>query len=183
MIERMSQLQASCNSESPEVAINAKVALDLEKKLLEQLATFQADVLSTQSLQTQLGEFREAKATSDERSSAKDRQIDDLNEQLGRLQEAKNALIEKLGQAEAQLCEHTSGPSGEEFNSVKQELEEAQRKLETADETETTLRTDIEMLEESILVKEGQIDAITKQKLESERKVSYVFFELWPRHS
>lgn len=175
MIIRMSELQSASNSESSEVAINAKVALDLEQKLSEQLIALKADVLSTQSLQTQLAGLREAKATSDERSGAKDRQINDLNEQLGRLQEAKDTLIEKLNQADAQLCERSSGPSGEEFESVKQELEEAKRKLETADEMETTLRTELETLRESCQAKEGQMKAITKQKLESERKVSRIF--------
>lgn len=179
MIDRMSELQVSCNSDSPGIAINAKVTLDLERRLTEQLATFKADVLSTQSLQTQLGELREAKATIKERCGAKDRHINDLNEQLRQLQEVKTALLEKLNQAEAQLCEHTSGPSDEEFESTKQELEEAQRKLEMADEMETTLRTEIETLQESIQAKEGQINAITKQKLESERKVSHVFFVIY----
>ncbi|KAE9974671.1 hypothetical protein BLS_002964 [Venturia inaequalis] len=175
MIDRMSELKVSCNSDSPGIAINAKVTLDLERRLTEQLATFKADVLSTQSLQTQLGELRETKATIEERCGAKDRHINDLNEQLGRLQEAKTALLEKLNQAEAQLCEHTSGPSDEEFESTKQELEEAQSKLKTAGETETTLRTEIETLQESIQAKEGQINAITKQKLESERKAAETF--------
>ncbi|TID13230.1 hypothetical protein E2P81_ATG10083 [Venturia nashicola] len=172
MINRMSELQLSCTSDSPEVVINAQVALDLEQKLTEQLLSLKSDVLSTQSLQTQLGQLREAKATSDERGGAKDQQISDLNEQLGRLQEAKNTLIERLNQAEAQLREHTSGPSDEEFESVKQELGEAQRKLETADETEKTLRTEIETLQESIQAKEGRINAIAEQKLESERKAA-----------
>lgn len=178
MVNRMSELQIASSSDSPEVAINAKVALDLEKKLSEQLVALKADVLSTQSLQTQLAELREAKATSDDRCGAKDGQINDLNEQLGRLQEAKNTLVEKLNKVEAQLCEHTSCPSGEEFESVKQELEEVKRKLETADETETTLRTELETLQESVQAKEGLINSVTMQKLESERKVSQVSFWL-----
>lgn len=178
MVNRMSELQIASSSGSPEVAINAKLALDLEKKLSGQLVALKADVLSSQSLQTQLVELREAKATSDERSGAKDLQINDLNEQLRRLQEVKNTLVEKLNQVEAQLCEHASGPSGEEFESVKQELEEVKRKLETADETETTLRTELGTLQESIQAKEGQINSVTRQRLESERKVSQVSFWL-----
>jgi chromosome segregation ATPase len=171
MISGMTELQIAYNSESPEIATNAKVAFNLEKKLSEQLVTLKADILSTQSLQTQIAELRESKAANDERSRAKDRQINDLNVQLGRLQEAENTLTEKLNQAETQLCEHT-GPSDEEFESAKQELKEAKRKLEITDETESTLRTELDALKKSIKLKEGEVNSITKQKFDSERKVS-----------
>ncbi|QDS72441.1 hypothetical protein FKW77_009324 [Venturia effusa] len=172
MINRINELQSASTSDSPEVARNAKAALDLEKTLSEQLSALKADVVSTQTLQTQLAELREAKATSDERGKAKDRQINDLNEQLSRLQVAKNALTEKLNVAEAQLCEHTCGSSSEDFESIKQELEEARSKLVTADETEAAFKKELETLRESIQAKESQINTITQQKIEAERKAS-----------
>jgi chromosome segregation ATPase len=177
MIIRMVELQSAFASKSPEIASNAILALDLEKKLSEQLFAFKADILSTQSLQTQIANLREAKAMSDERSGVKDHQIINLNEQLSRLQETGNTLSEKLNQAEAQLCEHT-GPSDEEFEGVKQELEEAKRKLEAADETEMSLQTELDTVKESIKLKEGEINSITKHKLESERKVREPDFPL-----
>jgi chromosome segregation ATPase len=171
MVNRITELQIASNSESLEIATNAKVALDLEKKLFEQLVALKADTLSTQSLQTQIAELREAKATSDERSGAKDREINNLNEQLGQLQKVENTLTKKLNQVEAQLCEHTD-PSDEEFEGTKQELEEAKRKLKTADETKAALGTELDALKESIKLKEGEVNSIIKQKLDSERKVS-----------
>ena len=171
MINRMGELQSASISKSLDVASNAKAAFDLEQKLSEQLIALKANILSTQSFQNQIAELREAKATSEQRSRAKDRQINDLKEQLGRLHELESTLTEKLNQAEAQLCEHI-GPSDEEFEGVKQHLDEAKRQLETAGESETTLRTELDALKETITLKEGEINSITKQKLESERKVS-----------
>jgi chromosome segregation ATPase len=165
----MTELRNTPN-ESTKDASNAKLAFDIEKKLSEQLTALKADVLSTQSLQTQISELRELKATSDERCVAKDRKIHDMNEQIAQLHVVTNTLTEKLNQAEAQLCEHTS-PSDADLESAKLELEEAKRKLATADEIETTLRTELDALKESISLKDGEISSITKNALESGREV------------
>lgn len=172
MINRMAELQIASNSESSEVAASAKVAFDLETKLSEQLIALKADILTTQSLQTQITELREAKVTSEERNGAKDLQINDLINQLSQLQEAKNSLTEKLDQLEARISEQTARPSSEELEGAKQDLDVAKRKLDAAEETEMTLRAELDALKESVQLKEGEIKSMTIQKLESERKAS-----------
>jgi chromosome segregation ATPase len=171
MTNRLSELITASSSESSEVATAAIAALDLEKKLSEQLAAFKADMVSNQSLQNQISELRESNAASDERCGANDQHISELNAQLNSLREAEKVLIENLTHAELQIIER-AGPSSEEYDNLKQELEDAKRQLDSADETETQLKTVVQALKESMKSKEDEVASVTRQKTDCERKVS-----------
>ena len=139
-------------------------------KVLAQLDTLRTDLTSTQLLQEQVVEVREAKAILEAQSSVQNQQIILMEEQLAALRTERDSLVDKAQQLEATLADRPVIEEGliERLNT---ELLQARQHLKLADETESNIRSELQLVNEKVQGREEDVRILLEEKIQIEAEV------------
>jgi chromosome segregation ATPase len=151
------------------------------EKVEAQLTALRTDQTSIQLLQKQLAELREVKVVLETQSSVKDQRISSLEDQFAAIRKEKDAVMEKAQQLEADLIQRPPLDDGL-VEKLRTQLRETQEKLHATEESETSLRAEIEPLNENLRAAEEKMLTLIEEKGRIEQEV-YTFLFSIPRRA